>query len=77
MDRLPECRHCWARYLCGGGCFYENLGHTGHMHRPDPLYCLQVKEHCSDLLHRWAGLGEPDRDYLRERIADAERTRDD
>ncbi len=23
MDRAEPCRSCWARYLCGGGCYHE------------------------------------------------------
>ncbi|WP_054567101.1 radical SAM protein [Frankia sp. R43] len=23
VDRMSPCRSCWARYLCGGGCYHE------------------------------------------------------
>ena len=23
VDRMEPCRDCWARYLCGGGCYHE------------------------------------------------------
>jgi uncharacterized protein len=23
VDRMEPCRRCWARYLCGGGCYHE------------------------------------------------------
>ena len=23
VDLMEPCRHCWARYLCGGGCYHE------------------------------------------------------
>ncbi|MDQ3886123.1 MAG: radical SAM protein [Actinomycetota bacterium] len=23
VDRIQPCRSCWARYLCGGGCYHE------------------------------------------------------
>jgi uncharacterized protein len=23
VDRMAPCRDCWARYLCGGGCYHE------------------------------------------------------
>ena len=23
VDRMQPCRSCWARYLCGGGCYHE------------------------------------------------------
>lgn len=25
VDRIEPCRTCWARYLCGGGCYHEVL----------------------------------------------------
>ncbi|MFF1370388.1 SPASM domain-containing protein [Streptomyces virginiae] len=31
VDRAEPCRSCWARYLCGGGCYHEvsRRGRTG------------------------------------------------
>ena len=31
VDRQEPCRSCWARYLCGGGCYHEveRRGRTG------------------------------------------------
>ena len=26
VDRLEPCKRCWARYLCGGGCYHEVSG---------------------------------------------------
>lgn len=23
VDKQPGCQSCWARYLCGGGCYHE------------------------------------------------------
>jgi uncharacterized protein len=23
VDRMQPCSGCWARYLCGGGCYHE------------------------------------------------------
>ena len=43
VENLPVCRTCWARYLCGGGCFYDNRARTGDMHRPDPSFCVETK----------------------------------
>jgi radical SAM protein with 4Fe4S-binding SPASM domain len=30
IEEIEECKQCWARYLCGGGCFSEKLlcGHN-------------------------------------------------
>ena len=68
VDNLPVCRGCWARYLCGGGCFYDHQGHTGDPHRPDVRYCREIKTVCEDLLHSWGALPDPDRDFLRNQV---------
>jgi uncharacterized protein len=44
MDRLstvrrPACRACWARTLCGGGCYNATLLSTGQVFEPDANLC--------------------------------------
>lgn len=34
------CRDCWARYLCGGGCYYTKYINGGE---PDEIYCEIIK----------------------------------
>jgi uncharacterized protein len=66
VENLPTCRTCWARYFCGGGCFYDNLAHSGDMHRPDPLFCREAKTVCEDVICGWCALSDGDRAYVRE-----------
>jgi uncharacterized protein len=68
VDHLPECRSCWARYFCGGGCFYVNRSHTGEMDHPDPLFCREVRTVLEDYIAGWCQLSDADRDYAREQI---------
>lgn len=70
VENLPVCRTCWARYLCGGGCFYDNMAHTGDMHRPNPSHCVRTKAMAEDLIHGWCRLTEDDKAYLREQSKD-------
>ena len=72
VENLPACRSCWARYFCGGGCFYDNLARSGDMHRPDPLFCREVKTVCEDVVCGWCALGEEDRAYVREQVKELE-----
>jgi len=65
VENLPVCRSCWARYFCGGGCFYHNRACTGDMHRPDPLFCHEVKTVCEDAIHGWCLLSDDDQAYVR------------
>ncbi len=34
-----DCRLCWARYYCGGGCVVEHLGRTGSIFLANPDTC--------------------------------------
>jgi uncharacterized protein len=38
-----ECKSCWARSNCGGGCLQNNYVHSGHIKKPDPRYCKEIK----------------------------------
>lgn len=38
VHSLP-CRSCWARYICGGGCAYDNTVASGSAFDPDPAFC--------------------------------------
>jgi len=34
-----DCRACWAKYLCGGGCAANAWYYNQDVGRPDPFYC--------------------------------------
>ena len=70
VENLPLCRNCWARYFCGGGCFYENQAYTGDMHRPDPLFCHEVKTVCEDVIYGWCRLSDADKAYVRALVGE-------
>jgi len=65
VDSLPKCRDCWARYLCGGGCFYHNKAHTGDMYQPDEFYCHETKTMFEELIYVLCELDKDDREFLR------------
>ena len=62
--QLPDCHACWARYLCGGGCLYENKARTGDVLRPDPRDCAERKASFEGLIHLVCQLKEEDKEYL-------------
>lgn len=68
VDNLPECRACWARYFCGGGCFYHNKAMTGDMRRPDGPGCREKKAMIEHLVHVHCQLGQADRQYIRDML---------
>lgn len=50
VDRREECRHCWARYLCGGKCYYEVFLTRGDFEHPDPTRCELAREVVADAI---------------------------
>lgn len=39
VDTHPVCSRCWARYMCGGGCFARNMAKDGSDEGVDGEYC--------------------------------------
>lgn len=40
----PECRECWAKFYCSGGCQANNVNFTGDMKAPYKIGCLMQKK---------------------------------
>ncbi|NMM61210.1 thioether cross-link-forming SCIFF peptide maturase [Clostridium sp. P21] len=40
----PECKQCWARFYCSGGCQANNYNFNGDMHIPYSLGCKMQKK---------------------------------
>ena len=43
MDVREPCRNCWARYLCGGGCYYQAVLTNGDISKPDLAKCNLIR----------------------------------
>jgi uncharacterized protein len=41
VDESPVCRECWARYYCGGGCYYRALEDHGDLRIPSRSDCME------------------------------------
>lgn len=53
IENRASCRTCWARYLCGGGCYYQAFLATGRPDRPDPVEC-ELTRHVAEVALRVA-----------------------
>jgi len=38
-----DCKDCWARYMCGGGCMYVHKNSTGSKNKVDELFCFRTR----------------------------------
>ena len=43
VDSRSDCRRCWAKNLCGGGCLYDARTATGDPIKPNPVSCEQIR----------------------------------
>ena len=43
VDARSDCRRCWAKNLCGGGCLYDARTATGDPIKPNPVSCEQIR----------------------------------
>ncbi len=50
----PICNTCWLRYICGGGCSYNNWFINGKVDHPDPLHCAYMNVLFDNLIPLYA-----------------------
>lgn len=43
VDSRSDCRRCWAKNLCGGGCLFDARTATGDPMKPNPVSCEQIR----------------------------------
>jgi uncharacterized protein len=43
INDKTDCRRCWARFLCGGGCSYMHKNKTGHKDQVDTNFCIRTR----------------------------------
>lgn len=46
-----ECRFCWARYFCGGGCHAAALHVNGDMSKPDRVACTMQQKRIENAIY--------------------------
>ena len=34
-----KCKYCWARYICGGDCYFHSYEVNGDIYNPDTIFC--------------------------------------
>lgn len=64
VDRREPCKQCWARYLCGGGCYYQAVLANGDIDRPDQAKCKLVRHLCGLAVSLIGTLSEEHPDVL-------------
>lgn len=53
-----ECRDCWAKFYCSGGCNANNMQHCGDIHKPYRLACELEKKRVECAIYIKAALAD-------------------
>lgn len=59
------CSKCWARYFCGGNCYYENLEINGDIFIPRLNNCELIKKKIAASIYIYDNLDKEERRYLK------------
>jgi uncharacterized protein len=59
-----KCNTCFAKYICGGGCYHENLGSTRSVFKPSECYCQMMQRSVELVAYMSSQLNEEDRAYM-------------
>lgn len=54
IENRDSCRACWARYMCGGGCYHQAFLTSGRADRPCPARC-DLTKHLMEIALRMVG----------------------
>jgi uncharacterized protein len=66
QKKSHECRICWARNLCGGGCYHDNLISMGSLSRPLKVKCMEIKRSIELAIYIHDYLDESDLQHLKK-----------
>jgi len=64
LRSMAACSECFARYVCSGGCFYDNLAVSGSVFTPNEQRCRLARRSVELLASLTLRLNREDRDYL-------------
>lgn len=64
IEHKTDCRTCWARPICAGGCYHEAHTRYGSTERPNLHYCDWIRSWTDTCLQVYGTLAERRPDYL-------------
>lgn len=68
-----ECKDCWARYICSGGCSHTSAVHGGDIFHAPLCYCDIYKGLLEIQLYTYWELKEWNNDYLKNTLEQSEK----
>ena len=66
IDNKTDCRTCWARSMCAGGCYHEAHTRYGSTEQPNLHYCDWIRRWSASCLEVYATLAARRPEFLRQ-----------
>jgi uncharacterized protein len=73
LEDKTDCRRCWARPLCSGGCYHEAYVRYGDTRRPNLHYCDWIRGWTHTCLEIYGEIAERQPGYLAQFDATVEK----
>jgi uncharacterized protein len=64
ISNKADCKHCWVRTICTGGCYHEACVREGSHLKPNLHYCEWIKQWSEIGLDTYCQLAAADPEYL-------------
>jgi uncharacterized protein len=64
LKHQAKCANCFAKYLCAGGCYHDNVGISGSVFEPAEDMCALERRKAELAASISSRLTEDDRAYL-------------
>ena len=64
VEHLEPCSACFAKYLCGGACYYDNVTTNGSLYEPVPDLCNIMRRTMELVAYLSCELTAADRDFM-------------
>ena len=64
ISNKADCRQCWVRTICTGGCYHEACVREGNHLKPNLHYCEWIKQWSEIGLETYCRLATADSEYL-------------
>lgn len=64
LNYQNKCASCFAKYICAGGCYHDNLGETGSILEPNENMCIPIRHSVELAAGICSQLNDDDKVYL-------------
>lgn len=64
VNFYEDCRKCWVKYHCGGGCLHDKYIINKNINKPNEMMCELVKQNVLIAIDIYSALDNKDKEFL-------------